>query len=249
MRRRDPLRHAHRANRHQRPTHPSTARTRAHHHTLRIFRRSGAAVSRAGRLIATQPSTSSSPMAARASARATTPSPSSSPSSHSPLPGFGELFRMLSYDQIQSGAMLSRATGGIAGRTLLFALPGSTKAVELAMGEADPAGVEAFGARTEEVSRAEDLLEGLEIPPPWLCFAIFDWAGGDARCVQLGLFPQFSFRGYAASSSTGAQPVYNWVCFREIAGSASIVKERKGGRKTPHPYMGARCAFVPEFFR
>ena len=51
-----------------------------------------------------------------------------------PLPGFGELFRMLSYEQIGSGAILSRATGGIAARSkLLFALPGSTKAVELAM--------------------------------------------------------------------------------------------------------------------
>ena len=50
------------------------------------------------------------------------------------LPGFGELFRMLSYDQIQSGAMLSRALGGVArGGKLLFAMPGSTKAVELAM--------------------------------------------------------------------------------------------------------------------
>jgi molybdenum cofactor biosynthesis protein B len=50
-----------------------------------------------------------------------------------PLPGFGELFRMLSYEQIQSGAMLSRAIGGVAKQKLLFAMPGSTKAVELAM--------------------------------------------------------------------------------------------------------------------
>ena len=50
-----------------------------------------------------------------------------------PLPGFGELFRMLSWEQIGSGAMLSRATGGIARGKVLFALPGSTKAVELAM--------------------------------------------------------------------------------------------------------------------
>lgn len=50
------------------------------------------------------------------------------------LPGFGELFRMLSFEQIQSGAMLSRALGGVAGQKLLFALPGSTAAVELAMG-------------------------------------------------------------------------------------------------------------------
>ena len=51
----------------------------------------------------------------------------------SPLPGFGELFRMLSWEQIGSGAMLSRALGGIAQGKVLFAMPGSTKAVELAM--------------------------------------------------------------------------------------------------------------------
>ncbi|MGD0769271.1 MAG: MogA/MoaB family molybdenum cofactor biosynthesis protein [Tepidisphaeraceae bacterium] len=51
----------------------------------------------------------------------------------SPLPGFGELFRMLSWEQIGSGAMLSRASGGIARGKLLLAMPGSTAAVELAM--------------------------------------------------------------------------------------------------------------------
>jgi molybdenum cofactor biosynthesis protein B len=50
-----------------------------------------------------------------------------------PLPGFGELFRMLSWEQIASGAMLSRACGGVARGKLLFAMPGSPKAVELAM--------------------------------------------------------------------------------------------------------------------
>jgi molybdenum cofactor biosynthesis protein B len=50
-----------------------------------------------------------------------------------PLPGFGELFRMLSWEQIGSGAILSRATGGIVHGKLLFAMPGSSKAVELAM--------------------------------------------------------------------------------------------------------------------
>ena len=50
-----------------------------------------------------------------------------------PLPGFGELFRMLSWEQIGSGAMLSRAVGGIARGKLIFAMPGSTAAVELAM--------------------------------------------------------------------------------------------------------------------
>ncbi len=49
------------------------------------------------------------------------------------LDGFGELFRMLSYDQVGSAAMLSRATAGVGRGKLLFALPGSPKAVELAL--------------------------------------------------------------------------------------------------------------------
>lgn len=49
------------------------------------------------------------------------------------LPGFGELFRMLSWEQVGSGAMLSRAVGGIARGKPLFSLPGSTAAVELGM--------------------------------------------------------------------------------------------------------------------
>jgi molybdenum cofactor biosynthesis protein B len=40
---------------------------------------------------------------------------------------------MLSWEQIGSGAMLSRALGGIAQGKLVFAMPGSTKAIELAM--------------------------------------------------------------------------------------------------------------------
>ncbi|HEY1923197.1 MAG TPA: MogA/MoaB family molybdenum cofactor biosynthesis protein [Tepidisphaeraceae bacterium] len=50
-----------------------------------------------------------------------------------PLPGFGELFRMLSFAEIGSGAMLSRAIAGIAKGKAIFAMPGSTPAVELAM--------------------------------------------------------------------------------------------------------------------
>jgi len=50
-----------------------------------------------------------------------------------PLPGFGELFRMLSYEQVGAAAMLSRAVAGVARGKLIFALPGSTRAVELAM--------------------------------------------------------------------------------------------------------------------
>lgn len=49
------------------------------------------------------------------------------------LPGFGELFRMLSYADIGPGAMLSRATAGTYGGTLIFCLPGSTGAVKLAL--------------------------------------------------------------------------------------------------------------------
>jgi molybdopterin adenylyltransferase len=49
------------------------------------------------------------------------------------LDGFGELFRMLSFEQIGSAAMLSRAVAGLAHDTLIFALPGSPAAVELAM--------------------------------------------------------------------------------------------------------------------
>ena len=49
------------------------------------------------------------------------------------LPGFGELFRMLSYHEIGAAAMLSRATAGLAGRAVVIALPGSEAAVRLAM--------------------------------------------------------------------------------------------------------------------
>jgi molybdenum cofactor biosynthesis protein B len=49
------------------------------------------------------------------------------------IEGFGELFRMLSYSDIGPAAMLSRATAGIAAGKVLFSMPGSTGAVELAM--------------------------------------------------------------------------------------------------------------------
>ncbi|MEM1029004.1 MAG: molybdenum cofactor biosynthesis protein B [Myxococcota bacterium] len=44
------------------------------------------------------------------------------------IPGFGELFRWLSYAKIGTSTIQSRATGGVAGGTYLFALPGSTGA-------------------------------------------------------------------------------------------------------------------------
>lgn len=49
------------------------------------------------------------------------------------LPGFGELFRQLSFQEIGSRAMASRAVAGVYAGKLLFSLPGSSKAVKLAM--------------------------------------------------------------------------------------------------------------------
>ncbi len=49
------------------------------------------------------------------------------------LDGFGELFRMLSYEEIGAAAMLSRATAGVVGSTVVYSMPGSTAAVQLAM--------------------------------------------------------------------------------------------------------------------
>jgi molybdopterin adenylyltransferase len=50
-----------------------------------------------------------------------------------PLPGFGERFRALSSAQVGSAAWLSRALAGVARGRLLVALPGSTRAVSLAV--------------------------------------------------------------------------------------------------------------------
>jgi molybdopterin adenylyltransferase len=49
-----------------------------------------------------------------------------------PLPGFGEIFRMLSYQEVGGAAILSRASAGMAAQSLIFALPGSLNAVETA---------------------------------------------------------------------------------------------------------------------
>ena len=58
------------------------------------------------------------------------------------LEGFGELFRMLSYQHVGAAAMLSRALAGLVirdsvggGETFVFAMPGSPNAVEVAMGQ------------------------------------------------------------------------------------------------------------------
>ena len=49
------------------------------------------------------------------------------------VPGFGELFRLLSYDDIGSAALLSRALAGLASGRVIFVIPGSRGAVRLAM--------------------------------------------------------------------------------------------------------------------
>ena len=49
------------------------------------------------------------------------------------LPGFGELFRALSYEEIGSAALLSRAASGTVGDKVVFSIPGSSGAVRLAM--------------------------------------------------------------------------------------------------------------------
>ena len=50
-----------------------------------------------------------------------------------PLLGYGELFRMLSFAEIGAAAMLSRAVGGLMGRTIVLTMPGSQAAVRLAL--------------------------------------------------------------------------------------------------------------------
>ena len=49
------------------------------------------------------------------------------------IPGFGELFRMLSFAEIGAAAMLSRATAGLVSGRAIFLLPGSPAALELAL--------------------------------------------------------------------------------------------------------------------
>lgn len=66
------------------------------------------------------------------------------------LPGFGELFRWLSYQEIGSAAYLSRALAGVARGRVVFALPGSEKAVRLAMEQLI---LPELGHLIEEVSR------------------------------------------------------------------------------------------------
>jgi molybdenum cofactor biosynthesis protein B len=49
------------------------------------------------------------------------------------IPGYGELFRALSFSEIGSATILSRTIGGLMSQTVVLTMPGSPKAVELAM--------------------------------------------------------------------------------------------------------------------
>ena len=49
------------------------------------------------------------------------------------IPGYGELFRMLSFSEIGSASMLSRASGGRVGKKVILTMPGSPAGVRLAM--------------------------------------------------------------------------------------------------------------------
>ncbi|MFM9066513.1 MAG: molybdenum cofactor biosynthesis protein B, partial [Planctomycetota bacterium] len=51
------------------------------------------------------------------------------------LPGYGELFRWLSYQEIGAAAMLSRAIGGLIHKTVVMTMPGSPHAVRLALNQ------------------------------------------------------------------------------------------------------------------
>jgi molybdenum cofactor biosynthesis protein B len=49
------------------------------------------------------------------------------------MPGFGELFRRISYDEVGGAAIMSRATAGVTNGKLIFCLPGSRNAVKVAL--------------------------------------------------------------------------------------------------------------------
>ena len=77
------------------------------------------------------------------------------------IPGFGELFRMLSYEDIGAATIQSRAFAGLVGTTLVFALPGSGGAVGLAV---DRILLPQLDVRTKPCNFAQ-LLDRLTEPP------------------------------------------------------------------------------------
>ncbi len=79
-----------------------------------------------------QPTSSSRP-AAPESRPATAPIEAIQSLLRKRIDGFGELFRVLSYQEMGAAAMLSRAVAGVVGSAAIFSLPGSEHAVRLAM--------------------------------------------------------------------------------------------------------------------
>ena len=69
------------------------------------------------------------------------------------MPGYGELFRMLSYDDIGPAAMLSRAVGGVLNNVIVLTMPGSVGGRATGDGKTHRAGDRAFGVRSAEVNR------------------------------------------------------------------------------------------------
>jgi molybdopterin adenylyltransferase len=123
------------------------------------------------------------------------------------LDGFGELFRSLSYAEIGSAAMLSRACAGLVGRTLVFALPGSTGACRLAVEKLVAPELRhlAHLVRTDRPagSRGE-----LAPPPPAALAATADEPTVDAEFSEEGLpAPTGAFGNLGASRlELGLQP-------------------------------------------
>ena len=78
-----------------------------------------------------------------------------------PIPGFGELFRQLSYADIGTSSIQSRAEAALAGDTVIFLLPGSTNACRLAM---DNIILEQLDATTGPCNLVEQLTRPREEP-------------------------------------------------------------------------------------
>ena len=93
----------------------------------------------------------SSRPAAPASRRATAPTRRSAALLQKRLDGFGELFRMLSYEQIGPAAMMSRACAGLVAGRIVVSLPGSEAAVRLAMERLLDPGARASRAASETI--------------------------------------------------------------------------------------------------
>ena len=80
---------------------------------------------------------------------------------HKRIDGFGELFRALSFAEIGSAAMLSRACAGTIDRTAIFSLPGSENAVRLAMTRLDPPRARTHRPRAAPMTRDSESGFGL----------------------------------------------------------------------------------------